>query len=102
MHEKYGKDGLVAISVSLDNPRDKNIRAATEAFLVKQRATFTNVMLDAKIEEWTAKLKISGPPCIYVFDRKNRIAGKWLPDDDGENKVDYDAVEKAVVGLLKK
>jgi hypothetical protein len=104
MHSKYARDGFVAVSVSLDPAGDKKARAAVEKFLNDKKAAFTNVVLDAKPAEWQAKLKVDGPPCIYVFDRENRVSKK-LPrnDKNGEpvEDVDWKVIEKKVAELVK-
>ena len=103
MQKKYAGKGLVAISVNLDDPHDANARAKVQAFLEKQKATFTNVMLDAKPEVWQEKLKIDGPPCIYVFDRDNHFVKKLPVISDKESEAesaDYSVVEKYVAQLL--
>jgi hypothetical protein len=99
MHRKYAKEGLVAISVCLDDPADKAVLARALAFLKKQGATFTNVLLDEKPEFYEAKLKIDGPPCIYIFTRDNRFVLKR--DGAGEDgRIDYKLFEKRIVELL--
>lgn len=97
MHKKYASEGFVAMSVSLDNPEDKEIRGEVDTFLTKNQATFTNVILEATMDEWQAKLKIDSYPAVFVFNRDNRIVKKMV----GE-QVDYAAIEAEVVKLLKK
>jgi hypothetical protein len=94
MHKKYAKDGLAAVSVSLDDPKDQKARQNVLDFLRKQKATFTNLILDEKSEVWQEKLKFDGPPCVFVFDRD----GKWKKFDSP----DYAEIEKYAIGLLKK
>jgi hypothetical protein len=94
MHKKYGPQGFAAVSVSLDDPKDAALMATVRKFLVAQKATFTNLVLDEKPEVWQAKLRFDGPPCIYVFNR----AGKWTKFDPF---FDYADVEKQVVEYLK-
>jgi thiol-disulfide isomerase/thioredoxin len=105
LHQKYAKDGFVAVSVSVDNPDDPRARARAEEFLRKQGAAFPNWLLKARPEEWQKKLKSETVPVIFVFDRRNRLVKK-LPvlDDKGDEKepVDYQAIERLVVELLKK
>ena len=96
MQKKYIKDGLVAVSVSLDDPNEDGVKDKVKKFLVIENATFTNLILDEKMEVWQKKLKIEGPPAIFVFDRDGKIAKKY---DSGEG---YDEVEKLVADLLKK
>lgn len=97
MHRKYGKDGFVALSVALDDPNDKDIRGEVDQFLTKKQATFTNLILEAKPEEWQEKLKIDAVPCVYVFNQENRFVKKLV----GET-VDYKVIEAEVARLLKK
>jgi hypothetical protein len=99
MHCKYAKDGLVAVSVALDDPTDLAARGRALAFLKKQGAEFTNVLLDETPEFYQSKLKIDGPPCIYIFNRDNRFVLKR--DGAGpEGRIDFDAFEKRIVELL--
>ncbi len=100
MQSKYKDDGLVAISVAVDDATDAQRQANILKFLDKQKASqLTNVHLDEKPELWTQKLRVEGVPCVYVFNREGRIAGKW-PDAAG--KVDYDEVDKTIAELMKK
>jgi hypothetical protein len=97
MHEKYAKDGLVAISVSVDDREDKDVKDRIMKFLEKQKATQTNYWLQDDPSEVLKKLNISAVPCIYVFNRDNQWVEKFADD----NKVDHDKIEKLVVELLK-
>ncbi len=81
MQRRYGKDGLVAVSVSLDDPQDKPSMARVEKFLVKEQATFPNLVLAEATESWQEKLKFDAPPCVFIFNR----AGQW-------KKFDADAI----------
>jgi hypothetical protein len=93
MHHKYAAKGLVAVSVSLDPDFE---RPAAEKFLVKQKATFTNLWLDETQEFWTEKFKIIAPPCLFVYDRK----GKWVQFKTDDKDIDHAEVEKLIVKLL--
>ena len=95
LHQKYSGDGLTAISVSLDDAADAEVQVRVRQFLSAQRATFANYMLNEKPEVWQAKLKIDGPPCVFVFNRRGELARK-LHDD-----VDYRDIERLVADLLK-
>jgi hypothetical protein len=96
MHRKYAGRGLVAVSVSLDDPKDAKVRPKVDQFLRQQQADFPNFVLDATDDEWQDKLKIQGPPCVYVFNRDNLFVLKGV----GET-VDYAAIEKTVEALLQ-
>jgi hypothetical protein len=103
MQKKYAGKDFAAVSVNLDDPKDAKARQKALDFLQKQQATFTNVMLDAKPEVWQEKLKIDGPPCIYVFDRDGRFVKK-LPvistKDDEAEEAAYSVVAPLVAKLL--
>jgi thiol-disulfide isomerase/thioredoxin len=98
MHKKYSKDGLVALSVSLDPlGEDPGTKDNVLKFLRAQGADFTNLLLDESIDFWEKKLRFSAPPCYYVFSRQ----GRWTmlqPENEG---FDHKDVEKLVVVLLR-
>jgi thiol-disulfide isomerase/thioredoxin len=94
---KYAKDGLSAVSVSLDDLTEDGAKYKVIQFLDKQKAVFTNLILDEKPEMWQAKLKIDGPPLVMVFNRKGDLEQKFVDKD-----VDYAVIEKLVAELLKK
>jgi hypothetical protein len=96
MQSKYGKDGVVSISVSLDDPTDKEAQEKVRKFLESEKATITNFILDEKTEVWQERLKIEGPPCIFIYGRDGKVAKKF---NEGQG---YDDVEKVVLDLLKK
>ena len=94
MHKKYSKDGLAAMSVSLDDPSDAKAMKRVEDFLKKQKATFRNFVLKEKSEVWQEKLEIDGPPAVFVFDRAGKPK-KFAP-------ADYEEIEKYVGRLMRK
>jgi hypothetical protein len=97
MQKKYAKDGVVAVSVNLDDPNEEGVKEKIKKYLVSQKATFTNLILDEPPDVWQKKLKFDGPPCVFVFDRDGKMAKKF---DSGEKY--EDEIEKFVVDLLKK
>jgi len=99
LHDKFAKEGLVTISVSLDDPASKEAHERALKFLQARGAAFTNLLLDEPAAVWQAKLKVQGPPCVYVLNRDNRIVKK-LPV--GDEEVNYAEIEKTVVQWLKK
>jgi hypothetical protein len=101
MHAKYAKDGFVAMSVSLDDPKDAELMKNVRAFLQEQKATFPNFVLDEPAEVWMDKLKIVGPPTIFVFGRDGKLVRKF--DGTEGNEVDYPKkIEPLVKELLQK
>jgi hypothetical protein len=93
MHRKYAQAGFEAVSVSLDDPADKEVMAKVLKFLQGKEAAFTNVVLDEKPELWQEKLQFDGPPCVFVFNRE----GKWTRFTPG---FDYGDVEKLVTKYM--
>jgi len=100
MHRKYGKDGVVCLSVSVD-PNEKDSRDAALHFLKKQGAVFANYLLDEDATVWGEKLDMSGPPAVFVFDRDNRRAGKF-DYSDPDKQYSYDDIDRLVRQLLAK
>lgn len=96
MQKKYGTDDLAAVSVSLDDPNEKGVLEKVQKFLEAKKATFTNLVLDEKLEVWQDKLKIDGPPCVFVFDRSGARVKKFSEEPD------YAEIEKVVKELLEK
>lgn len=96
MQKKHAQDGLVAMSVNLDDPEDKKVMTKVHDFLKEQKAAFPNFVLKEASEVWQEKLGIAGPPVVFVFGRDGKLAKKF---DEG---VDYKEVEKTATELLKK
>jgi thiol-disulfide isomerase/thioredoxin len=94
LHGKYAGRGLAVISVSVDPPDDSDARAAARDFLVRQKAAFRNVILSDQAEVWQANWKIDGPPLLFLFDKRGRLAARW------DGKFDPAEVEKKVAALL--
>ncbi|MCS7159832.1 MAG: hypothetical protein RMJ19_05110 [Gemmatales bacterium] len=92
MHRELADKGLVAISVSLDDPHDANSIQQVREFLGKVGANFTNFLLDEPEEVWGKKLDIGGPPLIIVFGRDGRVAKRFTGG--------YDEVRPLVEKLL--
>jgi thiol-disulfide isomerase/thioredoxin len=104
--KKYGKDGLVSISVSLDKVDTVAFKDDTAAkrnervlrLLEKLGSTITNLILDEPQKLVDDKLRIDSIPCVYVFGRQ----GKWTKfGGDDDSIVSPPEVEKLVVELLR-
>jgi hypothetical protein len=102
MHEKYAKDGLVAMSVSLDRPTNEKAMKNVRQFLKEQKATFPNFVINEEPEFWQEKLGIAGPPVVFVFGRDGKLAKKLEPVDEEKDSTIYDKVKKLLPELLKK
>lgn len=97
MHKKYAKQGLVVISVALDDIReDPPARDRVLKFLQAKGATFTNLLLDETLEFWQKQFRFVAPPCQYVFSRQ----GKWTQYTSDKEEIKHEDVEKLIVQLL--
>jgi thiol-disulfide isomerase/thioredoxin len=94
LHQKYVKDGLTCISLTVD---DKDDVDKALAFLKKQKAVFANYLIDEPAELWSKKLDVPCPPAAIIFDR----AGKRVKTFTTEEPFNYADVEKVVAPLLK-
>lgn len=97
LHEKYAKDGLACVSLTVDSTDDHG--KALE-FLKKRKATFPNYLIDESTDEWQDKLGIGNPPQALIFDRDGKQVHKF-PNDAG-NEYTFEDVEKVFLSLLKK
>lgn len=97
MHRKLAKDGLVVITVSVDEPPDKEAQANCLKFLKAQKASFTNLILDEKPDLWQEKLGFFGPPYFFVFNRE----GKYQRFDASQVGDNLENVEKKAIEWLK-
>jgi len=102
LHQKYRDQGLVCMSVSLDVTTADLPKAKEkpEAFLIKNKATFPNFLLDEHESVWQGYWKTGGPPLWFVFDRQGRRAGKFTSDDP-DRPIDYDEIDRLLIKLLQ-
>lgn len=96
LHRKYQQQGLVVISVSVDDPTDAATVKDVKAFLAQNKATMMNVLLDETPEMWSEKLKADGIPVVFAFDRAGKIEKRW------DEAPKADELEALIVKLLKK
>jgi hypothetical protein len=94
MHKKYAQDGLVCMSINVD---DKDDAAKALAFLKKQNADFGNYLIDETPEVWSKRLDVPGPPSVLIYDR----SGKKVKTFTTEDPFTYADVEKFIEPLLK-
>ena len=96
LQQKYGKDGLAVVSVSVDDVTDPEVRERVKAFLQQQHATTRNLLLAEKPDIWIAKLKMNSIPSMFLFDRQGRLINRWTGND-----LDLNVIEKRIEELLK-
>ena len=96
MHQKYAKQGLAVISLSLDDPSDKAAVTEAERFLKDKKAAFTNVLLDENFGEGFEKLNIGAIPAVFVYGPDGKEVKRFTMDDPN-NQFTYEEVEKAII-----
>lgn len=100
MHQQYADRGLVCMSVAVDEPSEMEAVERARTFLVQQKATFANYLMDEPTEVWQNRWDANGPPVIFVFDRQGKRAAKY--GVGGIEPYKYEDIEKLVVELLER
>jgi thiol-disulfide isomerase/thioredoxin len=101
LHDQRAKDGVVCISVTVD---EKDNREAAQKYLQKQNATMANYWLDETPEVWGGKWKVKAVPVVFVFDKEGKPARKFsndVADPKNPDGFTYEEVNKVVNELLK-
>lgn len=96
LHQIHAKDGLVCMSIAVDEVENKD-RAL--AFLKKEKAAFANYLLSADSENWQDHWDINAVPAVLVY-RGGKLDRKFTRDNP-DNQYTYAEVEKYVAQLLK-
>jgi thiol-disulfide isomerase/thioredoxin len=97
LHNKYTKEGLDCLSLTVDDKDEKKDVDAALAFLKSQKAVFGNYLIDEPAEVWAKRLDVGGPPAVLIYDR----SGKKVKTFTSEDPFTYEDVEKAITPLLK-
>jgi hypothetical protein len=91
MRRKYAKQGLVVMSVSIEEGRQdkKEHQDRVLAFLKQQEkdAPFANYILDEPIDVWADKLGAANRPIVFVFNRDGRWKRFEAPDEEGDRQM---------------
>lgn len=91
LHEQYEQDGLVVLSVSIDEGDDA---AKKVARMIKRRKTRHPVFLDATASPAWASYLVRVVPSQFLVDTEGRIVAQW------SGKVDLGVVEAEIERLL--
>lgn len=96
LHREHGgADGLVCLSVAIDDPTEEGIMDRINGFLKKQDAAFENFVLNEPQEVWEKKLGIHAVPAVFVFGRDGKLAKAFKCETSKGNpdgKVAYDGM----------
>jgi len=99
MHEKYGKQGLAVMSVSLDDPDDKKALKSAETFLKEKKATFPNFYINEENNAGYERFDIGAIPAVFLYGPDGKEVRRFTMDDP-DHQFTYDDVEKTVVAAL--
>lgn len=103
LHKEHG-DKIACVSVSadyegLDDQPVESYREKVMKFLVKQGASFQNVLLSINSEElFGKKIEHQSIPIVYVFDQKGELRGQF-PDPKNPDEFTY---QEHVIPLVQK
>jgi thiol-disulfide isomerase/thioredoxin len=99
MHEKYGNEGLVCISMTVDSP---DAQEEALEFLKKQHAGFENFLIDEKPRGstgWADRWGFDNPPAVHVYGRDGKLLRKFVID--GQESFEHSEVEPFVQKQLR-
>jgi len=94
--QQLGAAKLREISVSLDEPNDPRAIAAARAFLERSGSQATHYYFLDKPDLWLEKLKMVGPPVMFLFDARGRLVQRW---DGGQ--IDFRAIRERIEALSR-
>jgi thiol-disulfide isomerase/thioredoxin len=97
LHGDHAKNGLVCMSVSVDDPDDK---AAALKFLKREKASFENLLLDEAPEKYQKELNFASVPTVLIYGKDGKLAKKFNATKP-EEAFTYKDVRKIVEELLK-
>jgi hypothetical protein len=96
MRDKFKGRDFAAITISIDNPADREEREKVDRVLSEKHVTAPAYILKEPREETLKRLgDIEGPPCLYLFNRDNRYVRKYVGEED------FKVIEAEVEKLLK-
>ncbi len=104
LHKKHGEK-LVCMSASCDyagikSKPPESYRERVLAFLTKQNATFTNVLLNVESDALFEKIELASIPAVYVFGADGKVAKRF--DNDNAKPGEDFTYTKDVVPFVEK
>jgi thiol-disulfide isomerase/thioredoxin len=103
LSEKFG-DRAACISFNVDydgsaSDPPASYREPVLKFLTTQQAHFQNVISSDPNEDFFNRIKLGGPPAVFVYDRTGKLAHRFDNSDSKQPEFTY---EKDVVPLVEK
>lgn len=106
LHKKYGPDKVACISLSFDYEgigKPEDVVPAVKEFLVKQGATFDNVVSSDDSETLYKKMQLASVPAVYVYNQQGELAKRFDNEmiEKEEDAFNYQHVGKLVAELVQ-
>jgi len=95
LHKQYGPEKIACMSVTVDDPEDKD---KALRFLNQQKATFANFLLDEPAEAYQKRYKFGAVPCVKVYGRDGKLVESFTAE---AKELTYKDVRKVLEPLLK-
>jgi thiol-disulfide isomerase/thioredoxin len=73
LYQRYKIRGVEFVSMSVDDREDKAAVERARQFLIRQKATFRNYLMDENIMQSFEKLRVQGIPDVMMYDRAGRL-----------------------------
>jgi thiol-disulfide isomerase/thioredoxin len=105
LHKKYGPDKVACISLSFDYEgigKPEDVVPAVKDFLIKQGATFDNVVSSDDSEALYKKMKLASVPAVYVYNQQGELAKRFDNEqiEKEEDAFNYQHIGKLVAELI--
>lgn len=99
MYQTYDDRGVQFVSMSLDDRGDLGAVERAGEFLIEQRATFPNFLMDENVLEGFEKLELMTVPAVYVYAPDGTLFRKLTADHPDRQFTEED-IEAAIQDLL--
>jgi thiol-disulfide isomerase/thioredoxin len=99
LNRRYRDRHVTVISMNVDDRDDRKAVEMARQFLVKQKATFPNYLMDEPILDAFQKLGVQGIPAVFIYDRSGRQR-YFLNADDPNHQFTSADVDNGVASLL--
>ena len=101
MHNQYKDQGVVFVSLLLEDPEEPQAIQMAIKFLNKQQADFDHYFMDENLMQSFEKLDLLGIPAVFIYDRDGQQAYRLTNDNPNKQFTEAD-VQAAIETLLKK
>jgi hypothetical protein len=98
MQKKFGPDGLVVVTVNIDDASNARVRQAVTRF-ISDYPTLNHLVLapGEKLSAWEEALSLGQFPCAFLYNREGKLEQR-LEGGDYEPEV----LDRKVAEMLKK